>query len=114
VDEIPDGNAFEVYVTLNMNVPRQSFFTTEKGFMGTGPQKLKDGDEMWGLCGGSVPFILRPLESTSHDLVGKGLGSLDDGIRYHQLFGDGFAHGIMDGEAIQFHEGGMTQAHLVQ
>jgi hypothetical protein len=112
-DEIPDGNAFEVYATLNMNVPRQSFFITGKGFMGTGPPKLKARDEVWVLCGESVPFILRPLESTSHDLVGKGLGSLGDGIGYHQLLGDGFVHGIMDGEAIEFHEGGMTQTHLV-
>ena len=113
VDEIPDWNAFEVYVTLNMNVPRQSFFITKKGFMGTGPPKLKAGDEAWVLCGGSVPFILRPLESKSRDLAGKGLAFVADGNKCYHLLGDGFVHGIMNGEAIKLHEGSMTQAHLV-
>lgn len=77
VNKIPDGNAFEVYVTLNMNVPRQSFFVTEKGFMGTRPLKLTAGDEVWVLYSASVPFILRPNKSISHDLVGPRLNYLD-------------------------------------
>lgn len=59
----------------------QHFFTTDLGYMGLG-YAPREGDEVWVLFGGTVPFILR---RTSR------LGE-------YSLIGDCYVHGIMDGE----------------
>jgi len=49
------------------------FFVTTYGFMGTGTMKLRPGDQIWVLAGGSHAFILREETSTPghHILVGE-------------------------------------------
>jgi hypothetical protein len=62
---------------------KRSFFVTEKGYMGLGPFNMEEGDLVYVLAGGQVPFILRPEVSP-------------DGF---WLVGESYVHGIMDGEA---------------
>jgi hypothetical protein len=63
----------------------RAFFRTESGAMGLCPPHTKPGDEIWVLCGGRVPFMLRPR-------------SEEEG-RYHTFIGDCYLDGVMSGEA---------------
>lgn len=70
------------------------FFLTEKGLMGLG--NPEPGDEIWVLLGGDVPFLLRQdTASTSYFLIG-----------------DCYAHGIMDGEALEDLQTARRTIHL--
>jgi hypothetical protein len=60
----------------------RSYFITERGYMGLGDPKV--GDQVWVLCGGDIPFILRPSREPLA----------------HYLIRDCYVHGIMDGEAM--------------
>jgi hypothetical protein len=62
---------------------KRAFFVTEKGYMGLGPSSMEEGDLVYVLSGGQVPFILRPTISA-------------EGFA---LVGESYIHGIMDGEA---------------
>ncbi len=62
---------------------KRSFFVTERGYMGLGPSGMEEGDLVYVLSGGQVPFILRPL------ILAEGFS----------LVGESYIHGIMDGEA---------------
>ncbi|KAH7351367.1 heterokaryon incompatibility protein-domain-containing protein [Rhexocercosporidium sp. MPI-PUGE-AT-0058] len=62
---------------------KRAFFTTERGYMGLGPENMEEGDLIYILSGGQVPFILRPT-------------ILTEGF---SLVGESYIHGIMDGEA---------------
>jgi hypothetical protein len=60
----------------------RTFFVIENGYMGLGSQQ--DGDEVWVLFGGDLPFILRPGPDSSS----------------HTLIGDCYVQGIMNREAM--------------
>ena len=62
---------------------KRAFFVTEKGYMGLGPSSMEEGDLVYVLSGGQVPFILRPT------VLAEGFS----------LVGESYVHGIMDGEA---------------
>jgi hypothetical protein len=62
---------------------KRAFFVTEKGYIGLGPSNMEEGDLVYVLSGGQVPFILRPT-------------TLEGGF---SLVGETYVHGIMDGEA---------------
>lgn len=64
-----------------MSIDRR-FFITQKGFIGTGPTSLQKGDVIAILCGGVVPFVLRPS------------------FREYGVIGPCYVHGIMTGEAM--------------
>jgi hypothetical protein len=66
----------------------RSFFATDNGYMGLGPNALEVGDVVCVLFGGNVPFILRPKNGV------------------YQLVGEAYVHGIMEGEAIKQWEAG--------
>ncbi|KAI1593343.1 heterokaryon incompatibility protein, partial [Pyrenophora tritici-repentis] len=59
-------------------------FCTSKGHIGIGPCQMAPGDLLYLLIGTDVPYILRP------DSDGK-----------LRLVGEAYAHGIMDGEAME-------------
>lgn len=61
-----------------------SFFATEKGLFGLGPLSVQEGDEVYVLRGGKMPFVLR-------DKRGQGESG-------HILIGESYVHGIMHGE----------------
>ena len=55
---------------------------TSKGYVGTAPQSTRQGDEIYLLKGGRVPFVLRRVSAHAFRLIG-----------------DTYVHGIMQGEA---------------
>jgi hypothetical protein len=63
----------------------RAMFVTARGRFGLSYTTLEEGDEVWALQGGSVPFVLRNREGTR------------DGFR--ALIGDCYLDGVMDGEA---------------
>lgn len=63
-------------------------FKTDNGLIGLGPDYMSEGDEVWDLVGGDVPFLLRQGTSDSKH---------EDGRRY-RLIGECYVHGIMSGE----------------
>ncbi|KAM0340384.1 hypothetical protein ACHAPU_010521 [Fusarium lateritium] len=71
-------------------------FVLEGGFIGTGPTFGKEGDEVWVLEGGVMPFILR-VASASRESAKKMTESGERFVR--ELVGPAYVHGIMTGEA---------------
>ena len=59
------------------------FFVTKKGYMGMGPQNLKEGDAVVIIFGGQVPYVLRQADDDTSKFVG-----------------DCYVPGLMQGEAI--------------
>ncbi|PQE29702.1 Heterokaryon incompatibility protein [Rutstroemia sp. NJR-2017a WRK4] len=85
-----DGKAKQSSSKINLSdasvrraAMKRAFFVTEKGYMGLGPSSMVEGDLVYVLSGGQVPFILRPTISA-------------EGFA---LVGESYIHGIMDGEA---------------
>ncbi|KAG8526627.1 uncharacterized protein KY384_008828 [Bacidia gigantensis] len=72
---------------VNSGSVGRKLFRTDKDYIGAGPMEAREGDCVYILAGGSVPYILRPVESATR------LGS----FRY---VGTSYVHGIMDGEAV--------------
>lgn len=62
----------------------QVFFITSKVYMGLGPHGMQEGDQIYLLLGGLLPFVLRP--------------NPDDST--FKLVGICYVHGIMDGEGL--------------
>jgi hypothetical protein len=80
-----------LYESLCGMLPNQAFFVTVKGYIGVGPPDARSGDQVWILCGGQVPFVLRETQQES---------TAFDGACERSLVGDAYVHGIMDGEAV--------------
>ncbi|KAK3984277.1 HET-domain-containing protein [Cladorrhinum sp. PSN332] len=58
-------------------------FRTLGGLLGLGPETVKRGDEVWILCDGQVPFVLRKIGKASYRFVGEA-----------------YVHGIMFGSGV--------------
>ena len=77
------------YASYRLACLGRSFFFTKKGYFGTGPAELKEGDEIYILAGGKLPLVLRPFS---------------DAPPYtFELIGDCYVHGVMNGEAVSDH-----------
>lgn len=63
---------------------KRRLFRTHGGYLGTGPRSLQQGDEIWILHRGGLPFVLRPQSK---------FGS-------YRLVGEAFVYGVMHGEAM--------------
>jgi hypothetical protein len=63
----------------------RAMFVTAGGRFGLSYNTLKEGDEVWALQGGSVPFVLRNRDGTRDS--------------FRALIGDSYLDGVMDGEA---------------
>ena len=61
---------------------RKCLFTTEKGYLGTGPELIRDGDRIAVIAVVCMPLVVRPVKEGGFRLV------------THT-----YAHGIMLGEA---------------
>jgi hypothetical protein len=57
------------------------FLISSNNYIGLAPTEAQVGDEIFVLAGSSVPFILRPENG------------------HHLVIGEGYVHGLMDGEA---------------
>ncbi|KAF4503033.1 Heterokaryon incompatibility 6, OR allele [Fusarium agapanthi] len=61
-------------------------FLTRMGYLGMGPVEGRAGDVVVVVCGGRIPFVLRPVE---------GLGE----VGVFSYIGEAYCDGVMDGEA---------------
>lgn len=81
-----------VYPSLLSMIQNQTFFITQKGYIGIGPWNTRIGDVAWILRGGRLPFILRPLEGVLN--IGSGSGG-------YTFIGDAHVQGVMFGELLR-------------
>ncbi|KAF6809654.1 heterokaryon incompatibility protein [Colletotrichum musicola] len=72
--------------------PQKVLFVTETAQFGLGPANLQLGDEIWILCGGRVPFLLRPKAPRT-------LGN-----DTYSLIGDVYLEDNMWGESVETHK----------
>jgi hypothetical protein len=83
----------------------RQFFSTSKGFMGSGPFRLKQGDLVVILFGGGMPFVLRPSyqmidEPAKASPVRYAINNQGSESLTYRLIGECYLHGVMDGELI--------------
>lgn len=55
---------------MDFSVYTQTFFLTDKGYMGIGPYFLRPGDRVACFEGGATPFIIRKPKTAYYELVG--------------------------------------------
>ncbi|ORY63492.1 heterokaryon incompatibility protein-domain-containing protein [Pseudomassariella vexata] len=83
----PHRRNTERYAELaNETLRGRAFFTTEKGYIGIGPDDLVKGDTVAVLKGARTPFVLHQVEGS---------------LAQWRLVGDCYVHGIMGGEALE-------------
>lgn len=92
LDDTRVGKLFRLIAQMSFY---RSLFITSTGYIATG--RVEEGDEVWVLLGGDVPFVLRPIS-----------GSIE-----YRLVGDCYLHGVMDGEAVRELEGSVRSVVLV-
>ena len=91
----------ESYCCSNRTGQGRRFITTVNGYMGWGPDnmfgtavsQLKVGDKIAILFGCSTPLVVRPQGG------------------YHQVLGEAYIHGLMDGESIRHLQEGQFVVH---
>ena len=96
--EIEPGPEAELkdYVRQNLDysIAYQRFFITEGGAIGLGPTATKVGDEIWIVCGGRMPLVLRHSEKISPSW------EVPHSQSCHTLVGNCYVDGFMEGEAV--------------
>ena len=81
-DSLGITNPLVKQATLGYVAPNRKFFTTKKDLIGLGPRSMCKGDIICIMSGGRVPYVLR--EERDH----------------HQLIGEAYVHGLMEGQAV--------------
>ncbi|KAI1772249.1 HET-domain-containing protein [Hypoxylon cercidicola] len=71
----------------------QRLFFTNTGYIGLGPSTVIEGDEVWIMSGGRVPFVLRPWGDAD-------VQNERDKRDYH-FVGDVYTPGLMHGEGVE-------------
>ena len=74
----------------------RSFFITKKGYMGLAPPDARPGDAVAVLFGSKVPFVLRPRESGTFELIGET-----------------HVQGLMDGQAVEMLQAGEMHERMI-
>lgn len=83
--------ASDFYMAMRRACSNRCVFSTTSGRLGVGPARMQPGDTVAILYGGEVPLILRPSQRYSRKAT-------------HELVGNCYVHGIMDGEAVLEHK----------
>jgi hypothetical protein len=78
---------------VGLTLESRRLFVTKDGRLGMGPQSLECGDEIWGLEGANVPFVLKRSNEENFQLVGEA-----------------FVFGAMHGEAVK----GITRDKFIE
>jgi hypothetical protein len=111
-----DEGISSIHYALKTTTASRRFFITRNGFIGVGPKTTQPGDQLHVFENSRVPFLCRP-RNARHPICMGGLvmtliespGSGRRGLcsrcfkphLCHQLVGDCFAYGLMDGEAFE-------------
>ncbi|KAG4439608.1 hypothetical protein IFR05_004903 [Cadophora sp. M221] len=107
-DETETTQLTDILWSLSDTVGYSRFFITDKGSIGLGPTSTKPRDEIWIVCGGKLPLILRENVNP-----GLGTGKICTSETYHSLVGDCYVDGIMDGEAVRHFSMDAEAVHIV-
>lgn len=70
---------------------QRRYFNTNNGYMCLG-HGAQEGDEVFVLLGGRMPYILRPLGNIEVDGLGETI--------LYTIVAEAYVHGIMDGELV--------------
>ncbi|KAK0372486.1 hypothetical protein CLIM01_10163 [Colletotrichum limetticola] len=98
------GTSKKIQILVWLQSRVMNIFLTCGGCFGVGTHDTKEGDEVWILCSGFMPLILRPIKSNGEQSDDNGqvdrpatfiLPEMQD--RYH-LVSDCYMPGIMNGE----------------
>ncbi|KAI2621622.1 HET-domain-containing protein [Hypoxylon sp. NC1633] len=89
LDRFPSGYTYTHFLALLGCV----VYVTDAGAVGMGPANTQQGDEIHVIHGSKVPWILRPNVAAAV--------LLEAGIDVYSVVGDGYLHGVMDGEALK-------------
>lgn len=87
------GEAYPAYQVTSKSYKRD-FFSTDLGFVGTGPETLRVGDEIVVPFGASRPFVVRSHAGGTH----------------YEVVGDAVVPGIMSGQLMNLCKGGVMEA----
>lgn len=68
--------------TMHVNASRRLFLTKASTF-GISHNTLKVGDEIWLLAGAKTPFVLRPRQDGTYELIGE---AYVDGLMFGELW----------------------------
>lgn len=72
VGDFANGQFSEFDVRWSKTQGTQKMFRTKRGYYGMGPVSLEKGDQVWVLCDGRVPFVLRSSRvEGAYELVGE-------------------------------------------
>lgn len=96
---ISDGHQHQAHKfdrEVMIHLASRRFFITQGGFLGIGPPQILQGDEVFVLFGGNVPYVLR----SSNDAFDFAFAHGTKMLPYYTLIGDCYVHGVMDGEVI--------------
>ncbi|TID04564.1 Heterokaryon incompatibility protein 6, OR allele [Colletotrichum higginsianum] len=77
---------------------RDVFITSSVGF-GLGPCSMRPGDEVWVLCEGRMPFLLRPVREEGDG--GGELLTVPGRSGVYRLVGECYMHSVMEGQAVE-------------
>lgn len=107
LNEAPDDTGYNL-VTVDYAIVSATMgcrlFVTSTGYMGLGPSSTVVGDSVYVLVGGCTPFVLRPAGESDIPSIGH--------KQCHQLIGDCYVHGLMDGEAMERYRGSEQEIYL--
>lgn len=97
------GNASRFVETAIPFCERRRLFLTVNGFLGMGPDCIREGDILCILSVWGLPFILRPVEpktQTPSDTVIEIPGARPVAEKQFRLVGECYVEGLMQGETI--------------
>lgn len=94
VAQVPESQFLRQVASVLKHKPRMA--VTESSRLLLGPEEAREGDVVFILLGCSVPLLLRKVDYGSDDS--------DEADDEHELVGECYVHGVMDGE-------GMTMLH---
>ena len=83
----------QAYVHTMGIAGKRRVFMSEQGFLGLGPEDLKEGDRIAIFHGAATPFIIREV------------GSLQGVIEKYALVGESYMHSLMSGECLSMGNG---------
>ncbi|KAH7333201.1 heterokaryon incompatibility protein-domain-containing protein [Rhexocercosporidium sp. MPI-PUGE-AT-0058] len=89
------------YIVFNYATSSRSFLTTRKGYIGTGPDATRSGDEIHLVAGSNWPLVLRKISDATASSPAR-----------YRCLGKCYIHGIMDGEAADNFEKRATGIYL--
>ncbi|KAH9208044.1 heterokaryon incompatibility protein-domain-containing protein [Leptodontidium sp. 2 PMI_412] len=95
------GPEYDALNVFHFTTDSRSFLTTRKGYIGTGPNATRSGDEIHLVAGSNWPLMLRKIS----DATGSSPAT-------YRCLGKCYIHGIMDGEAAENFEERATKIHL--